>query len=64
MGERKLTVCNGRGNYKTPPPQIVLQGQWLQRMGFFAGDKIIIDCQPGQLIIKKEELPPDTNEAK
>lgn len=64
MEERKLTVCNGRGNYKTPPPQIMLQGQWLQRMGFSAGDKITVDCQPGQLIITKKEPPSGNNEAK
>ena len=55
MDDRKLTVCNGRGNYKQAPPQIVLQGKWLEQAGFSAGDKITVKCQQGQLIITKNE---------
>ncbi len=51
MDDRKLTVCYGRGNYKQAPPQIVLQGKWLEQAGFSAGDKITVKCQQGQLII-------------
>ena len=51
MHDRKLTVCYGRGNYKQAPPQILLQGIWLERAGFSAGDKITVKCQQGQLII-------------
>ena len=53
MDDRKLTVCNGRGNYKKAPPQIVLQGRWLEQAGFSAGDKITVKCQQGQLTITK-----------
>lgn len=42
MDDRKLTVCYGRGNYKQAPPQIVLQGIWLEKAGFSAGDKITV----------------------
>ena len=56
MDDRKLTVCNGRGNYKQAPPQILLQGKWLEQAGFSAGDKITVKCQQGQLIITKNEL--------
>ncbi len=56
MDDRKLTVCYGRGNYKQAPPQILLQGNWLEQAGFFAGDKITVKCQQGQLIITKNEL--------
>ena len=48
MDDRKLTVCYGRGNYKQAPPQIVLQGKWLEQTGFSAGDKITVKCQQGQ----------------
>ncbi|RKJ72387.1 type I toxin-antitoxin system SymE family toxin [Butyricicoccus sp. 1XD8-22] len=43
----------GHGNYKQAPPQIVLQGKWLEQTGFSAGDKITVKCQQGQLIITK-----------
>ncbi len=55
MDDRKLTVCYGRGNYKQSPPQILLQGKWLEQAGFSAGDKITVKCQQGQLIITKTE---------
>lgn len=62
MDDRKLTVCNGRGNYKQAPPQIVLQGKWLEQTGFSAGDKIIVKCQQGQLIITKNGTKKDSEE--
>lgn len=55
MEERKLTVYYGRGDYKAMPPQILLQGKWLERAGFLAGDKITVKCRQGQLIITKDE---------
>ena len=55
MIDRKLTVCYGRGNYRQAPPQIVLQGKWLEQAGFTPGDKITVSCQEGQLTITKDE---------
>lgn len=55
MEERKLTVYNGRGAFKEAPPQILLQGKWLEKAGFSAGDKITVKCQQGQLTITKDE---------
>lgn len=55
MNDRRLTVCYGRGNYKQAPPQILLQGKWLDQAGFSAGDKITVKCQQGQLTIIKDE---------
>lgn len=60
MEERKLTVYNGRGAFKETPPQILLQGKWLERAGFNAGDKITVDCQQGRLVITKDEPEEDT----
>ncbi len=62
MDDRKLTVCNGRGNYKKAPPQILLQGRWLEQAGFSAGDKITVKCQQGQLTITKNETGNDSEE--
>ncbi len=47
MDERKLTVYNGSGAFKKSPPQILLQGNWLEKAGFSAGDKITVKCQAG-----------------
>ncbi len=60
MEERKLRVYNGRCAFKEAPPQILLQGKWLERAGFNAGDKITVDCQKGRLVITKDELEEDT----
>ncbi len=61
-GGRKLTVCYGRGNYKQAPPQILLQGKWLEQAGFSAGDKITVKCQQGQPIITKDGTRVDSRE--
>ena len=45
MGDRKLTIYNGREAFKKSPPQIFLQGNWLEKAGFSAGDKITVKCQ-------------------
>lgn len=38
MEERRLTVYKGRGAFKEAPPQILLQGRWLERAGFNTGE--------------------------
>ncbi len=40
MEERKLTIYYGRGVFKEAPPQILLQGKWLERAEFSAGNKL------------------------
>lgn len=60
MEERRMTVYKGRGAFKEAPPQILLQGRWLERAGFNAGDKITVNCQQGRLIITKNEPETDT----
>ena len=59
MKERKMTASKGRGAFKEAPPQILLQGRWLEQAGFNAGDKITVDCRQGQLVITKDE--PEAN---
>ena len=34
--------------------QIILQGKWLESLGFSIGDKVIVDCQPDRIVIEKE----------
>lgn len=60
MEERRMTVYKGRGAFKEAPPQILLQGRWLERAGFNAGDKITVNCQQGRLIITMNEPETDT----
>ena len=60
MKERKMTVYKGRGAFKEAPPQILLQGRWLERTGFNAGGKITVDCQQGWLVITKDKPEADT----
>ena len=55
MEERRMTVYKGRGAFKEAPPQILLQGRWLERAGFNTGDKITVDCQQGRLVITKDD---------
>ncbi len=40
MKERKMTVYKGRGAFKEAPPQILLQGRWLEQAGFNAGIRL------------------------
>lgn len=60
MEERRLTVYNRRGAFKEAPPQILLQGRWLKRAGFNAGNKITANCQQGRLFIIKDGPETDT----
>ena len=36
--------------------QILLQGNWPEKAGFSAGDKIAVKCRQGRLIIIKGEI--------
>lgn len=53
MKERKMTVYKGQGAFKEAPPQILLQGRWLEQAGFNAGDKITVDCKQGGLSLQR-----------
>lgn len=53
MEQRKLTVYEGRGKQYAPIPQIVLQGKWLEQIGYNIGDKIVVDCQLEKITIRK-----------
>lgn len=42
-------------NYKTIPA-INLCGDWLSKMGFEIGDRIVVYCKNGSLTIRKENI--------
>ncbi len=44
----------GRSSYKTVP-QIRLQGQWLEELGFEPGVQMSIQCSGGKLIITRAD---------
>ena len=35
-------------------PQIRLEGEWLQNVGFYIGDNISVVCEDNMLVIKKK----------
>ena len=55
MNKRTLTVYAGSGKGCSYIPQIILQGKWLEALGFSIGDKITVDCQQGRIVIEKEK---------
>lgn len=49
--KREVRIYNGRGsNYGKP--LLMLQGNWLQEMGFSVGDRVTITCQNNKLVIE------------
>ena len=60
--DRKLTVYYSHGVFKKTASQIFLQGKWLEQAGFFAGYKITVKCQQGQLVITKDETRANSGE--
>lgn len=57
MKKRKLTVYAASGNKYAYLPQIILQGKWLEAIGFSIGDKVTVDCKPDTIVIEKKKLP-------
>ena len=50
---RKLTVYGKTKQFNQTIPQIRLEGQWLNALGFSAGDKIQLDCGENKITITK-----------
>ena len=49
--KREVRIYNGRGsNYGKP--LLMLQGNWLQELGFLVGDRVTITCQNNRLVIE------------
>lgn len=53
MDTRKLTVYAGSGKNYDPMSKIILQGRWLEDLGFSIGDKVTVACQQGKLVIER-----------
>lgn len=50
---RKLTVYGKTKQFNQTVPQIRFEGQWLNALGFSAGDKIQLDCEENRITITK-----------
>lgn len=48
---RNMTVTEMSGYRYKPTPAIRISGQWLKTVGFDIGDKVLIKCENGRLII-------------
>ena len=55
MKTKELKVYRGSGNNYTPIPQIILQRQWLNKLGFSIGDKVTVTWEEDRLIVEKSE---------
>ena len=52
---RNLTVSEVSGYRYKATPAIRISGQWLKSVGFEIGDKILVKCENGRLIITPDE---------
>jgi hypothetical protein len=55
-GEHVLTVAqfcdsNARSRKKERMPMIRMRGQWLEQMGFRAGEYVIVTAEPKRLVL-------------
>lgn len=48
---RNMTVTEMSGYRYKPTPAIWISGQWFRSVGFDIGDKILVKCENGRLII-------------
>lgn len=54
MKAKTLKVYHGSGRNYTSIPQIILQGKWLDKLGFSIGDKITVTCNDNKLTIMRD----------
>lgn len=54
QANRKMKVHEQSGYHYKPTPTITLKGAWLEDWGFKIDTPIIVECEQGRLIIKKE----------
>lgn len=55
MKAKKLKVYHGSGRNYTSIPQIILQGKWLDSLGFSIGDRIAVTCNENIITIMKAD---------
>jgi formylmethanofuran dehydrogenase subunit D len=53
--ERKLKVYEAPGKSSRDIPCIMLQGRWLEKLGFNVGDSITVKEEEGTLVVELAE---------
>ena len=57
MQKRNLTIYNYSpytvGKLYPARPQIIIQGRWLEDLGFLIGEKVTLSCEEGRIVIEK-----------
>ncbi len=57
MQKRNSTVYNYSpytvGKLYPARPQIIMQGRWLEELGFLIGEKVTLSCEEGRIVIEK-----------
>ncbi len=59
MEARKLKIYEGSGYNYSSIPQILLQGKWLDNLGFSIGDHISVTCSGDTITIIRCPNKPD-----
>ena len=57
MKTKSLKVYQGAGKNYVSIPKIILQGKWLDGLGFSIGDKITVTCREDKITIMKAADP-------
>lgn len=57
MKTKSLKVYEGSGKNYMPIPKILLQGKWLDKLGYSIGDQITVTCSEDQITITKSSVP-------
>lgn len=53
MKTKNMKVYQGTGRNYVEVPKIVLQGKWLNDLGFSVGDQIIVTCSEDKITIMR-----------
>lgn len=53
MKTKNMKVYQGTGRNYREVPKIVLQGKWLNSLGFSVGDQIIVTCSEDKITIMR-----------
>ena len=52
--ERHLKVYGYESEWRDLPAEIRLKGKWLKEINFQVGDRILVTCEDGRIVIDKE----------
>ena len=53
MRSKELKIYTGNGTNYAPIPKIILQGKWLDNIGFSIGEKVSVSFEENKIVIEK-----------